>query len=213
MSHGRIVTVDEPKIIKRSFGAGYNVYIEPKDTNISAQEQARLFARAKQIFLSDPNFQGICESRDSSDKKLIMVVPIEFTVTIATLLARVEEDLPQVQTDIELNSLEDAFVKIAEDEISAGEPARAHVEDTNQHAQEFNAYHSFEGNQKGGAIMRAIIGLRLQTFSRDKKNWIWLYMPLIYVITNLVIVYALIVTMIGDPFGDEVDKSDSLVLY
>ena len=36
---------------------------------------------------------------------------------VSTLLGEVERDIPEMQADIELNSLEDAFIKIAEKDI------------------------------------------------------------------------------------------------
>ena len=36
---------------------------------------------------------------------------------VSALLGEVERDIPEVQADIELNSLEDAFIKIAEKDI------------------------------------------------------------------------------------------------
>jgi len=50
-------------------------------------------------------------------KKLILLVPIALSTTISTLLARIEVEIPELHVAIELNSLEDAFVKIAEDEL------------------------------------------------------------------------------------------------
>lgn len=39
MSHGKIVTLETPKNIKRSFGVGYNFFVEPRDSNTSAEEK------------------------------------------------------------------------------------------------------------------------------------------------------------------------------
>ena len=48
---------------------------------------------------------------------MIYTVPISLVDGISTLIADVERDLPQLYVDIELNSLEDAFIKIAEKDI------------------------------------------------------------------------------------------------
>ena len=51
MSHGKIVTLDTPKNIKRSFGVGYNFFVEPKSNDLSGQEKQALYAKARDIFL------------------------------------------------------------------------------------------------------------------------------------------------------------------
>jgi hypothetical protein len=76
MSHGKIVTLDTPKNIKRSFGVGYNFFVEPKSNDLSAEEKQALYAKARDIFLSVKSTEQVTESSDSSDKKLIFLVPI-----------------------------------------------------------------------------------------------------------------------------------------
>ena len=44
---------------------------------------------------------------------------------LAKLILEVETQVPECRIDIELNSLEDAYVKIAEDEIKANEEKKA----------------------------------------------------------------------------------------
>lgn len=60
---------------------------------------------------------GITKSRDSTDKKTIYLVPISLVNHVSELIEEVERNLPELQVDIELNSLEDAFLKIAEKDI------------------------------------------------------------------------------------------------
>lgn len=72
-------------------------------------------------FLQREGFDGVTESRDSSEKKLIFLVPMAQVNNISSLIAEIEVSFPNFQIDIELNSLEDAYVKIAEDEIEAAE--------------------------------------------------------------------------------------------
>ena len=56
---------------------------------------------------------GCNESSDSTSKRLIYVVPFDQQPKIPTLLAKIEESFPYVYVDIEMNSLEDAYVSIA----------------------------------------------------------------------------------------------------
>lgn len=44
-------------------------------------------------------------------------MPITLIDRISNLMKEVEDDVPDMQVDIELNSLEDAFIKIAEKDI------------------------------------------------------------------------------------------------
>ena len=57
------------------------------------------------------------KTRDSTNKKSIYLVPITHVDRVAGLIAQIEQNLPDLQADIELNSLEDAFIKIAEKDI------------------------------------------------------------------------------------------------
>ena len=91
----------------------------------NAQELRQSFEQIKDLFLmNEGRYEGISESRDSSDKKLIFLVPISNVSKMSELIKEVEERFPDFQIDIELNSLEDAYVKIAEDEIEAAEKKR-----------------------------------------------------------------------------------------
>ena len=44
-------------------------------------------------------------------------MPVALNEKIAELIAEVERNVPEMQVDIEMNSLEDAFIKIAEKDI------------------------------------------------------------------------------------------------
>lgn len=57
------------------------------------------------------------ESIDSTDAKIIWQIPIRDVHKMADLLAYLEENFLNLQIDIELNTLEDAYIKIAEDEV------------------------------------------------------------------------------------------------
>lgn len=69
------------------------------------------------IFLNRDGFAGIVRSPDSSDKNTLYNVPISLVNRVSELIKEVERDVPEMQVDIEMNSLEDAFIKIAERDI------------------------------------------------------------------------------------------------
>lgn len=54
---------------------------------------------------------------DSTDKNSLFSMPVTLNEKISELLAEVEQRVPEMQVDIEMNSLEDAFIKIAEKDI------------------------------------------------------------------------------------------------
>ena len=45
-------------------------------------------------------------------------MPISLQDQISDLIGEMERDIPDMQVDLELNSLEDAFIKIAEKDIN-----------------------------------------------------------------------------------------------
>ena len=77
MSQGKIIALDTPHNIKRRFGVGYNVFLEPIDANIMTQVQIKeLACKARSAALAPERaINGIKESKDSLDKKLIFLVP------------------------------------------------------------------------------------------------------------------------------------------
>lgn len=65
----------------------------------------------------DPNFSNGCElSIDSSAKKLIYVFPFDEVPKIPQFLENVAQKLPNVRVDVEMTSLEDAYVNMAKQE-------------------------------------------------------------------------------------------------
>lgn len=124
MSHGRIIGLDKPDEIKRKFGVGYNVFIEIKhqfESQLGEAAQKQVFDRVRAIFFGINDLPGIEESQDTNDKKLIIQVPSAYVHRLADLIRQVESTVLEAQIDIELNSLEDAFIKIAEGDIKAEE--------------------------------------------------------------------------------------------
>ena len=76
MSHGKLLALDTPFNIKKRFGVGYNLLIEPK-----SQQDLEQFLKYKQAIddvVLNPNvISGTEESSDSTPKKLIYVIPFD----------------------------------------------------------------------------------------------------------------------------------------
>ena len=61
---------------------------------------------------------GAEESIDSSIKRLVYTIPFDQQQTIPQLLAKLEDTFKdEIYIDIEMNSLEDAYVNIAKEEL------------------------------------------------------------------------------------------------
>ena len=118
MSHGKVIALGTPNTIKRRFGVGYNLFVESKfGSGLAGAQLTERLQAVERVFLNRENFDGITKSPDSTDKKLLFLVPISLQATLSELIAEVERDIPEMQVDLELNSLEDAFIKIAEKDI------------------------------------------------------------------------------------------------
>jgi hypothetical protein len=68
------------------------------------------------VISSDMGTESLRESKDSVNKKLIFLVPFSKVDKIGGLIAHFEEYFPHIQVDVEMNSLEDAYVKMVENE-------------------------------------------------------------------------------------------------
>ena len=79
MSHGKVIALGTPNDIKKRFGVGYNLYVEPR--HAAGLEGAQLNDKLRQVervFLQREGFDGIVKSKDSTDKKFIFAVPIAY---------------------------------------------------------------------------------------------------------------------------------------
>ena len=75
MSHGRIINLDTPSEIKRKQGVGYNIFCEAKheyENNLDDTQLGNAFEGVKTIFFGKADLDGVIESEDSNDKKLII---------------------------------------------------------------------------------------------------------------------------------------------
>jgi len=118
-------------------------------------------------------------------------------------LRHIEQNFPQVQVDIEMNSLEDAYVKIAEDEIKAkeGELGNNSIENpvaNSADAGEMSRYLDTLGNPSVCGQILALAIRRWIVFLREPRQWFMLIAPFINVISSLMILYAFIAVATPD---------------
>jgi ABC-type multidrug transport system ATPase subunit len=115
MAKGELVLLDTPGAIKKNFGVGYKIVIEPH------QDQVEGFATIKSEkidpLISSFSQYDLLENKESTIKKLIYQISFEHTDNISQVLAPLERELKGLAyVDVEINSLEDAYVKIADGE-------------------------------------------------------------------------------------------------
>ena len=170
-----------------------------------------LFDRVCQVFLDKPELPGVKKSRDSNDKKLIITVPSNLVQKLGDLIAQVEENIPEVMIDLELNSLEDAFIKIAESDILAEEQkmqALANKElflSPEDEEKAMEDYFSFEGRQNCCMKIIYVLVHRLHLFKRDGLQWFAVIVPIMFVAMMSFQFYSIMRTVL-DEIGEDLDK-------
>ena len=189
MSHGKVIALGTPDRIKREFGVGYNVFVEQRATqNLRGAELSEKLRNVDRIFLNRRGFEGIVKSPDSSDKNSLFNVPVALVEKVSELIQEVERDVPEMQVDIEMNSLEDAFIKIAEKDIE--EEAKEnkalaqaqHALSEEEEKRAFDDYAQFEGEQNFLQKVYFVFLNRLLQFYRAGYQWAILFTPLLYII-------------------------------
>ncbi len=68
---------------------------------------------------------GVEESQDSTNKKYIYQIPFSQQDKIPALLYNLEQQYPMIFCDLEMNSLEDAYINIAKAEERLHEEQKA----------------------------------------------------------------------------------------
>lgn len=117
MSQGRIVTLDTPFGIKKQFGVGYNLYLEPKDPNVSKEVLEDIKQRIEPILFDEAIIKGVEESQDSVLSKLIYILPFDQSANFSSLFEKIENQFSELYINVEMTTLEDAYVNIAKKEI------------------------------------------------------------------------------------------------
>lgn len=112
-----------------------------------------------------------------------------------------------------MNSLEDAFIKIAEKDIEeemvhnkALAQAAKHLTEEEE-KQAFDDYQRFEGEQSTVQKIMVIMLNRLRVFYRSPFQWFVLLVPMLYVIIQLFIAYSIIATIVD---GDNINRIVSI---
>lgn len=121
MTKGQLLSLDSPQEIKRKFGVGYKILIEPKES-IEADE----FLQMKQeeidpFLLSQENLESlqISENMESTNKKLIYQIPFSHLPELGGVLKELESKFSnRAYVDVEVNTLEDAYINIAKEEVN-----------------------------------------------------------------------------------------------
>ena len=213
MSHGKLIALGTPDHIKKRFGVGYNVYVEQRASqNLSQRELADKLDAVDQIFLNRRGYEGIVKSLDSTDKNSLFSMPVTLNEKISELIAEVEQRVPEMQVDVEMNSLEDAFIKIAEKDIE--EEAKEnkalaqaqHQLSEQEEQQAFDEYAQYTGEQSSMSKISVIFVSRLRLFYRNGFQWVLIFAPLLFVVLELFLIYAILESSVDN--GDEDTPTD-----
>ena len=120
MTHGQLLALDTAENIKRQFGVGYKVLLEPRRDNanaLSLDEFATLFETKIQPYMATFERNELQLNSDSTGKKIIYQLPFNQVGIMSDLLSGLEQRFGnQVLIDVEVNSLEDAYINIAKEE-------------------------------------------------------------------------------------------------
>ena len=88
---------------------------------------------------------------------------------ISGIVRDIEVNVPECQVDVELNSLEDAYVKIAEDEIAASDAAKQEQDQpafAQTEEQDFQEYAGTVGTQTFWKKVTTVAMVRIRSFFR-----------------------------------------------
>lgn len=119
MTKGQLLALDKPEQIKKQFGVGYKLLIEPRTDKISLQDFMNTKTSSIDPFMlsTEGLSHGVTENSDSTMKKLIYQLPLESVAYMSRLLAQLEQQFGEIANiDVEVNSLEDAYINIAKEE-------------------------------------------------------------------------------------------------
>lgn len=156
-----------------------------------------MFDKVRQIFLGRDGLEDIKESPDTNDKKLLIHVPYTYVHHLAGLIEEVEQAVQQAQIDIEMNSLEDAFIKIAETDIRkeekkikdlANQELFMSEEDEQKAMQE---YFAFEGRQSCCQKVTFVFVHRMQNYYRSTYQWVANLLPLAFITILTFVLYSI----------------------
>lgn len=93
--------------------------IEPKTDKVSLQDfiNTKTSSIDPLILSTEGLAHGLSENSDSTMKKLIYQLPLQSVSYMSKLLAQLEQQFGEIAIiDVEVNSLEDAYINIAKEE-------------------------------------------------------------------------------------------------
>jgi len=115
MTKGQILASDTPEAIKQKYGFGYKLLIEAVGNNELTHLKSDFIEPA---VLTHHNMNhGVKENSDSTPKQLIYQFPFQKDAIIEAVLNQLKSEVgDRIRMELELNSLEDAYLNIAKDE-------------------------------------------------------------------------------------------------
>ena len=90
LTKGQLLALDTPDNIKRQFGVGYKLLIEPKTDKISSSEFISLRSKHIDVIIEEFKQFDVNENHESSVKKLIFEIPFAKVHGISHLLEVLE---------------------------------------------------------------------------------------------------------------------------
>ena len=90
MTKGQLLALDSPSNIKKQFGVGYKLLIEPKTEYINSQDFIAMKQNEVDPLLDSYKQHEITENHESSSKKLIYQVPFNRVQVLGEILQKLE---------------------------------------------------------------------------------------------------------------------------
>jgi hypothetical protein len=139
--------------------------------------------------------QGVEESSDSTQKKYIYTIPIDQQNKIPMLLASLEQNYQEIIIfDIEMNTLEDAFINIAkaEEKLHNDFNNDQLLTDKLDNDNDFERYLSISGTPNLCQQISGMFVRRMKQFGREPRLWMLLASPFITIIISFLMISAII---------------------
>jgi len=93
MTKGQLLALDTPSNIKKQFGVGYKLMIEPKTDQINLEQFISLKKNTIDEILFEYKSLDVIENSDSTLKKLIYQIPFARVEIMTALLKKLEDSI------------------------------------------------------------------------------------------------------------------------
>lgn len=93
MTKGQLLALDTPSNIKKQFGVGYKLLIEPRTNLINIEQFMGLKNQTINRIIAEFKSQEVSENSDSTSKKLIYQVPFARVQALTGLLEKLEQEV------------------------------------------------------------------------------------------------------------------------